>query len=381
MDSIDNHQQTGNRGRALVCALATLDKCPRPLRVTNLLKDRFDVTYAGFASNVDGVGFIPINRRKSIFVKIIRLIGKVFRLHSLVRKITFRLDNDAINDPTFDLVVCHDIQLLPYLSLHSKRRVILDLREFYPRQFDNNLFWSTTEKPFFDHLCKRYLDKVDHCITVSTGLRDAYAEVYHVTPSVIHSYAPASDLTPCHNTENTLKLLYHGGAIQARGIHNLIHAMDELGSKAELDLMLVGEGPYYNELVGMVSGRTNVRIIPAVLYSEIVGVTNQYDIGLIFYPPSTFNIDNCMPNKLFEMIQAKVPVISSPLKSLKSFVHDHQIGWVTEDFTVGSLVQTIRQIERPEIIELKENMASIAGVMSQEFANHDLLKLLLANDE
>ena len=381
MDSIDNQKQTGNKGRVLICALATLDKCPRPLRVANLLKDTFDVTFAGFSSNVVGVDFIPINRRKSLVVKIIRLIGKVFRLHSLVRKITFSLDNETINDSTFDLVICHDIQLVPYLKFNNKRRVVLDLREFYPRQFDNSLFWSITEKPFFDHLCKRYLNKVDQCITVSTGLSDAYAEVYNVTPTVIHSYAPASDLKPFHRTESKLKLLYHGGAIQARGIHNLIHAMDELDTKAELDLMLVGDGAYYEELVTMVAERSNVRIIPAVLYSEIIGVTNQYDIGLIFYPPSTFNIDNCMPNKLFEMIQAKVPVISSPLNSLKSFIHDNPIGWVTGDFTVSSLVHTIRRIERAEIYELKENMASIAEVMSQEFANQDLLKLLLAQDK
>ena len=370
------------RDKVLVCALAHLDKCPRPLRVVKLLCPTCDVYFSGYSSTIKDVNFVPIRRRSNILVKLYRLFLKTLRIHRPIERITFKMDIASLHGHSFDVIVCHDIQLMPYLnSISANARIILDLREFYPKQFDHKISWRYLERPFYHYLCKNYLHEASACMTVSAGLSDAYSQEYSVKPKVIHSYAPASNLPPNLATDRQLKLLYHGGAIEARGIHQLIHAMDNINREAHLDLMLVGSGPYFDHLITLVEQRNNVSIIPAVDYSEIVKTTNQYDLGLIFYPPSTFNVDNCMPNKLFEMIQAKVPVLVSPLTSLKLFVKEHNIGWVAADFGPHALAETINHLTLDEINRVKSNMSSIAEIMSQEYANKDLLALILPNIE
>ncbi|PCJ51049.1 MAG: hypothetical protein COA74_00870 [Gammaproteobacteria bacterium] len=368
--------------KIIVCALAHLENSPRPNRMVRLLKNNHELTYAGFSSNMIDIDFIKIPKKKNLYVRMISLLFKVFRLHKFISRISYHLNIDANMLEQFDVIICHDIQLMPYFEkVNPSCRIVLDLREFYPRQFENDFLWSFLEKPFQHYLCEKYLPKAHQCITVSSGLKTEYKNIYHIDAEIVHSVAPKSELVLKLNTGKPIKLIYHGIANKARRIKSIIEAMDSVKSEAHLDLMVVGNKRYIDELKRMARDRNNVSVLSPVAYKKIVEVTNDYDVGVIFLPPSTFNLQHCLPNKLFEMIQAKVPIITSPLTELKTFILKYDIGWVTSSFDKKTLVKLINQLNHSSINIKKLNVDKVSSFLNQEYANDDLSLILLGSSD
>jgi hypothetical protein len=47
------------------------------------------------------------------------------------------------------------------------------------------------------------------------------------------------------------------------------------------------------------------------------------------------------PNKLFEFIQARLPVVTTPNYEMKNLIQKYQLGVVAKDFSVSSFAQAI----------------------------------------
>ena len=138
----------------LVCALANASTNPRPNRMIQFLSKQYNVGFLGFQCNIEGIKFHPLIRKTSITERALRFFARALKLHSFTRFSSYNLlDSQLLN--RYDIVICHDIELLPFILANGKQcKIIFDAREFYPRQFENKLLWKILHAPFqqFSHI-------------------------------------------------------------------------------------------------------------------------------------------------------------------------------------------------------------------------------------
>ena len=75
----------------------------------------------------------------------------------------------------------------------------------------------------------------------------------------------------------------------------------------------------------------------------------MYDIGLYSLAPNSFNARYALPNKLFDLIQARLCVAIGPSPEMKRIVEQYDCGVVAQDFTAETLAETLRALDRPRV--------------------------------
>lgn len=290
----------------------------------------------------------------------------------------FRKFRQILIAERFDLVIVHDLMLLPLaLSVSKKARILFDAREYYPSQAEDQVKWRVFFRNFNKHLCEKYLNRCDKIITVSEGIAREYKTQHAITSEVLVSLPYYCDVQPASVKPDKIMMMHHGSAGSSRKIELMIEMMDYTDKRFELDLMLVPDNEsYFNKLSNMVKGRENVRIIPPVRYEEIIPFINRYDIGLFLVPHSTLNLRYVLPNKLFEFIQARLAVAIGPSIEMKKIVEKYDCGIVAKDFNPKSLAEKLNSLNAEEIMRFKKQSGLAARELNAE-ANCERLKCIV----
>jgi hypothetical protein len=373
---------------ALILCNADPNSNPRPNRMIHWLKDEYAVTVIGWNRvRLEDVESIPlfgedqadlekiatgkyrgIKRIQHILLYIYRLLSKRYEDILWLRLGRARELRDRLSSRDFDLIISHDITLLPlaFNIKNDQTKVMLDAREYYPRQYEDRWKWRLLTKPVNQYLCDRYLHMCDKIITVNGGIAQAYAREYGVLPEVIMSLPHFVDLHP-GSVSDKIKIVYHGYAHPSRGTAMMIEMMDFLDDRFRLDMMLVvSQGKYWEKIVSMVEARKNVNIIPPVLMHEIVPYTSRYDIGLYLCPSSNFNQKYTLPNKFFEFIQARLAVAIGPSIEMKKIVEEYDCGVVSSDFTPKTLAKQLNALTTEKITYYKNQSHKAASVLNAD---------------
>ena len=81
--------------------------------------------------------------------------------------------------------------------------------------------------------------------------------------------------------------------------------------------------------------------MPAVPQSELLQHSASADVGIIPYPHVDLNSYYCTPNKLFEFIQARLPILANDSPELRRFVHDEGFGLVKPMHSIKEIASAI----------------------------------------
>ena len=99
---------------------------------------------------------------------------------------------------------------------------------------------------------------------------------------------------------------------------------------------------------------------------------NGYDAGIVFFPPLTANLEHALPNKFFDLIQARVAIVTGPSPEMAGIVREFGCGVVAAGFTLDALVAALGELTPEGIAEMKEGAGRAAEVHSAE-RNRDTL--------
>tara|TARA_B100000131_G_scaffold310790_1_gene342840 strand:- start:744 stop:1436 length:693 start_codon:yes stop_codon:yes gene_type:complete len=133
-------------------------------------------------------------------------------------------------------------------------------------------------------------------------------------------------------------LVYHGKASIARGLEVFVESLKFLNESAHIALIVNLEEPFIKDLKELALKVTRSRpgaferlhFLPYVPAEDLPEYLSTADIAVIPLLP-TGNHEVAMPNKLFEAIQAKLPVLSSERRALTEFITANGIGLVYTD--------------------------------------------------
>lgn len=175
----------------------------------------------------------------------------------------------------------------------------------------------------------KYANKV---ITVNETLRDLFVErgASKQKIEIIRNVPPESFNTngkrrKINNHEKDFILITHGTIEQRYGQEVIIKSLPFIREKIEnLKIFIVGMGehePVVQKLTKELGCSDIVSFTGYIPFTQIKETIDRADIGLVPLLSSPF-AELCQPNKLFEYIALKKPVISSRLKAIEESFDD-----------------------------------------------------------
>ena len=119
-----------------------------------------------------------------------------------------------------------------------------------------------------------------------------------------------------------------------------------------------------------------VSIKKPIKYNEIVNKLSNYDIGIFYNEPTTFNLRHSLPNKIFEFIQARLAVAIAPSPDMKDLVEKYDCGVVAADFDISDMARSLNLLTESELDRLKKNSHIAAAELNIEKEQKNFLKIL-----
>lgn len=276
---------------------------------------------------------------------------------------------ERLSERQYDVIICHDIYLTHMATKLAKKtgaKLVIDAREYYPKQNDTSFFWRLLIMPMRIALCARYMPQADLMLTVSDGLADEYVRAFDVPrPIVIESMAQKHAIPLEVRDTDRIRMIYHGAICPERGIDKMIETMDHLDERYSLDIVMV-PGPlhgYAGKVRSMAAARRQVNVIEPVVFEEIVPFSATYDVALITYPPCSFNIIHCLPNKFFESIQARLAICVGETPDMAALVKAHDLGVVAQGSLPQDWAQAIQGLDRQTVERYRANADKAAQIL------------------
>ena len=355
---------------------------PRARREYDILSNKYHLSGLGYGIS-QKFDFIMVSKPKWTFkMKLIQRFWLFFKCYEKVywNLLQVKEAEEKLKDKEFDAIIAHNEESLPLVLKYKKNaKVIVDMHEYAPKEFEHSFWWRFYFAPYKHYLCQTYLPQADYVYSVSQGIAEEYTKNYGIKCDVITSAAyyfnpPQFSIQDSKN----IKIIHHGYASPDRVIEGMIETMDYVDPRFHLDLMLVPnhQQDYYQTLQAMVEKRKNVRIIPPVPFEEIIPFSAQYDIGIFLCPPTTFNLANCLPNKFFEFIQARLMVAIGPSPEMARLVKQYDLGIIAKDFSPQEMAKSLNSLSKEQILQYKENVNKAAEILNAEKEGEKLLKIL-----
>lgn len=95
---------------------------------------------------------------------------------------------------------------------------------------------------------------------------------------------------------------------------------------------------------------------------ELIDVTRTADVGIMSYIPSSLNNYLAFPNRLFEYINAGLPVAASDIPFLRKVICDNEIGVVFDPKDPHSIARSLNQITRTKELRRHRKMIVAAAL-------------------
>ncbi|WP_083713341.1 glycosyltransferase [Brachybacterium sp. P6-10-X1] len=354
----------------LIMSFSTLTRDPRVQRQIDLLAAEFEVTTVGFgASPHPGVTHLelPEGARAWPSSKKYLLSGRYRRAYWDMSAV--RAAREALADrvAAVDIVLANDVNTLPLaLWLAPRLGVHADLHEYAPREKEHVRSWRWFIAPYQRWICRTCLPEVASITTVSPGLADEYAARFGVAVQVVTNASAYEDRAP-RPTGETIRLLHTGVARANRRLESMIDALRGAPASLTLDLMLVPSEPGYIEaLRERAADLPAVRFRDPVPYTELVGAVAEYDVSIVVFPATTFNLEHSLPNKLFEAVQARTAVLVGPSPDMAELVREHGLGTVLAGADADSLRAALESMTPADVDRFKQAADAAAEELSAE---------------
>lgn len=257
---------------------------------------------------------IKIIRFKTFFEK-----GPLFYAEYNIRLFLFLIRNK------FDILVSNDLDTLlaNYIASKIKKSLLVydshelftEVPELVDRKFVKSI-WLIIEKLILPHIQYSY--------TVSSAIAKYYNIRYGIKMHVIRNLPYYREKNINVNRKNII--LYQGSINKGRGLENMILTMKYLDN---IELHIIGDGDIIDNLKKLVNKEnlTNkVFFIDRMPFDKLVEYTEKAKLGISIEEKIGYNYYFALPNKLFNYIQARVPVIVSDFPEMSKIVKKYDIG-------------------------------------------------------
>lgn len=282
-----------------------------------------------------------------------------------------------------NVVHAHDVNMLPLAWLATcwcRAALVYDAHEI-----SSHREGYRSIRPLVAWLERKIMPRAFGAITTTDARSKFFARAYKVPRPLVlqnrprHYCAQGSDRirTELGWDRQWPVVIYQGGQQPGRGLSLLVQAMAQV---PEAYLVMVGGGPLHDALRAQASElglEERVRFVPTVPLGELPSYTASADIGVQPIENTCLNHYTTDSNKLFEYVQAGLPVVASDLPEIRRVVREHDLGVLVPEGDSVALAAALRDLVGDEGKRQYYAVQSrkAASVLNWESQEHELLAL------
>jgi glycosyltransferase involved in cell wall biosynthesis len=254
--------------------------------------------------------------------------------------------------------------------IYDSHELFTESTQLYKRNFIKNI-WKVIENFCFPH--------VDTFITVSEPIAEYYNKKYK-KPIYIIKNLPSrlSDNNKTAINNDKFTLVMQGNVNIRRGYEEAVLSLKNLDN---VYLYIIGDGDAIDKLHEIISKEKlddKVKLIPKLPYEEMMRFTNSADVGLCLENPNFLNSYYSLPNKIFEYIQAGIPIIATNLPEVKKIIDKYNVGIIIDELSPAEISNAVNKLKNDKNLynKLQENTKIAALELSWENEKGKLIEIL-----
>ena len=142
-------------------------------------------------------------------------------------------------------------------------------------------------------------------------------------------------------------LVYSGGMSRARGIEVLVRALADLPDVHAVLVPVPHPHPMeqgLRELAGELGVQDRLHVVPPVGQDALAHFLSGADVAIHPLPGGSPNHDQALPNKLFEYLHARLPLVVSDARLMADFVRRNNLGGVFRSGDSADLARVVRGV-------------------------------------
>lgn len=355
------------------------------------------------------------NRDKSLFNKNVNLFSfnhkpslltRLIRHSAFWNEFNFFAKASNLQRNKYDFIWCNDLPTLNAgfrISKRMKCKLIYDSHEIYVETL-NQFFPSNARgmkyiifqislgfMSFFGRIKEKSLmEKCDRIFTVNKSLSEYFAKKYNIKNVLVLMNFPPTltldkekfvDFKERFNFSDSSKILLYQGVInKGRGLELLVRSMSKIDSVFRL--VILGDGPLKGELVDDVKSRnleSKIRFIDKVPVHALLNYTSGADYGINLLENINLSKQLASPNKLYEYIHARVPVICSRTIENNKVLKDFNIGVLVEN-NVEDIAKQINNLIDKDVSFFKKECQRASSIFNWEKQEEMLINSMRFNN-
>ncbi len=267
-----------------------------------------------------------------------------------------------------DVILCRELILAPTALLLARRLglpFVLDLAEDYPGMLmqlynrrDFRLINLVVRNPLLAGAIERWcVRRADGVMVVSEAAADRVRRLGAGRTALVGNTPTADRIAmlggldrPAPDAASPLRLVYLGLLETARGIDLALEAMSLLaadGAPVVLDLIGADHGNHFAERARSLGVADRVRFHGFVPHDDALRLMAKADVGLMPHRVSR-HIRTTLPNKLFDYMAARLPVIATDAAPVRQVLETEGCGLVHPDRDAEALAQRVRLLLDPD---------------------------------
>ncbi|MBL0342389.1 MAG: glycosyltransferase [Bacteroidetes bacterium] len=275
----------------------------------------------------------------------------------------------------------NDLDTLPANFIVSKLRgliLVYDSHEYYTgvpeleQRPGVRKVWETIEGWIFPSL--------NQIITVNESIAGLYEKKYNKklivirnVPSKYNKNGESIDKIALRlkiglPTDKKILILQGAGINVERGAEEAVEAMQYLNN---VQLVILGGGDVMHNLkIRTTQLHLEEKIIfkPRMPYEEMMQYTAACDIGLTLDKDTNLNYRFSLPNKVFDYIQAGIPILASRLPEVEKIIGGYQVGLFIENHNPHHIAEKIKEMLNSEenLVRWQKNLQSASLELAWE---------------
>lgn len=285
-----------------------------------------------------------------------------------------------------DVYHCHDLYTLP-LGYRAKRRhggkLVYDAHELTTEL----AYISRPERMGWRVLERFLISRADEVIATGTYRAEYLAKKYGIAAPIVLLNCPPMLAAEAHNRALREKLgleddtvpviLYQGGFVRGRGLDKLVLAAAHLDRGV---LVLMGWGELEAELRRLVEEMGLERCVyftEPVAPDEVVYYCMSASVGVVIALRTSLNNYYATPNKLYEYINAGLPVVSMDFPAVKEVVEGYGLGCTFDPEEPESIAEAINRVlaDEQRYDTMRKNALEAAKIFNWENESSKLLEI------